>query len=118
MFRKPFGFTLILATTLFLVTGLAVYGKNAALSSVAEPTNDAVDPLWCPDGVAPKPNANGCPAAYPNLYALIDAINNGLTLQPNGSGVIWVEMGPDNSPNNIVIDGSVLGIWANNELTL
>src|SRR4030095_15217722 len=66
----------------------------------------------------PKPNANGCTAAYPNLYALIDAINNGLTLQPNGSGVIWVEMGPDNSPNNIVIDGSVLGIWANNELTL
>jgi hypothetical protein len=80
--------------------------------------NQYRDPIWCPAGALPDPGNGGCTGAYPDLFSLIDAIDNSLIPQPNQDGVIWIESGADSSASDIVIDGTVFPTWRNYQLTL
>src|SRR5689334_13244145 len=114
MFRKNYWFSFLTAVTLFLFV-TAAYLPGSLRKTI--PSLASADPLWCPSGVAPTPNANGCTKAYPNLYALINDIVNGIIPQPGLDGTIWIEMGPDNSPSNIILDANALGTWSMTRLT-
>jgi hypothetical protein len=76
------------------------------------------DPIWCPAGVSPTPNANGCTDSYATLEDLIDDIDNSAISEPNQDGTIWIMDGADASLNDIIIDGSIFTTWSNYELTL
>lgn len=79
------------------------------------------DPIWCPDGQAPTPGANGCTASHTGFDDLIADLTGGTY---SGDGVIWVESTYDANEDNssIIFDGtsgnlaalsaiSVLGGW-------
>lgn len=73
----------------------------------AQEAIEFIDPVWCPVGVAPQDNLEGCTIAYGSLKELIDALMAGTAgVVPNTAGVIWIEEGPDTSTGNILLDGS------------
>ena len=47
------------------------------------------DPMWCPDGVAPIANTNGCSNSYTSMTALLAALSG--PNQPTQNGTIWIE---------------------------
>ena len=51
----------------------------------------ASDPIWCPEGVAPTPGANGCTASFPSFSELLTALSGNPAYQ--GAGTIYVEQG-------------------------
>jgi hypothetical protein len=76
------------------------------------------DPIWCPEGVAPTPSANGCTASYPTLESLIDDFDTSALPEPDQHGTIWIMTGTDTSTMDLVIDGAVFTTWSNFRLTL
>lgn len=104
--------------------------ENTDLVVVAEDqivplaTNEAAtailqgDPIWCPEGAAPVPSANGCTDSYADLASLIDDFDSAVIAEPAANGVIWILAGTDASTFDIVIDGSVHTQWSNHALTL
>jgi parallel beta helix pectate lyase-like protein len=121
MFKKFYWFSFLTMMALFLsMTAADLDRQNSAPSAMEQMTGSAesADPLWCPSGVAPTPAANGCTKSYPDLYSLINDIATAIIPQPNTDGTIWIAMGADNSPSNIVIDGNQLGTWSATHLTL
>jgi putative surface-exposed virulence protein len=67
-------------------------------------SEEAGDPIWCPNGVAPKPGVGGCSASYGSIQALVNAYPNGFP----GNGTIWVQWGPAGGG---IIDGSTNAGW-------
>ena len=65
------------------------------------------DPIWCPEGILPNPNLNGCTDSYPDLEALINDIDNSVIPEPSANGTIWIMAGADASTSDIVIDGFI-----------
>ena len=62
------------------------------------------DPVWCPNGVAPRDHKGGCSHFEASLEALV---NNWL---PTGNGTIWVAHGP--ALAWLVINGTPGQSWA------
>jgi hypothetical protein len=51
----------------------------------------ASDPIWCPEGVAPTPGANGCTASFSSFDELLTALSGNPAY--SGAGTIYVEQG-------------------------
>jgi hypothetical protein len=68
------------------------------------------DPMWCPDGVNPVANTDGCTDSYGSLTDLLSALSG--SGQPTQNGTIWIEKTYDSSvaepgsTTNITIDGN------------
>ncbi|MBL8049824.1 MAG: hypothetical protein JNM46_01255 [Anaerolineales bacterium] len=97
-------------------TELIIVDENGeALPLASEAAEEAVvlkDPIWCPAGVAPKPNMGGCSGSFVSLSALVAGF-----IPPAKNGVIWIEAGTD-SGAEVEIDGLVWTAAANYSLTL
>jgi len=55
-------------------TALVLTIDNEVVPLVTEEAADAIligDPIWCPEGVLPDPNVNGCTDSYPDLESLL-----------------------------------------------
>jgi hypothetical protein len=102
-------------------TALVLTIDNEAVPLVTEEAAAAIligDPIWCPEGVLPDPNVNGCTDSYPDLESLIDDIDNSVIPEPSANGTIWIMAGADASISDIEIDGSIFTNWSNFNLTL
>ena len=78
------------------------------------------DPLWCPDGQAPTPGANGCTSSYTSLQDLLNYLNIN---EPAQAGTIWIQDSYDSSVNDpsasgFTIDGTALTNMSNYDLTI
>jgi hypothetical protein len=103
-------------------TDLMVLDQNGEpLSLVIQQTADIIansDPVWCPDGVAPTPGANGCTASYATMNDLL-AFEGAYINSQNVNGTIWITSGTVGDVGLINIDGSTIySNWANYSLTL
>jgi hypothetical protein len=79
------------------------------------------DPMWCPDGVDPIANTDGCTDSYSSMSALLGALSGGS--QPAQDGTIWIEASYDSSSaeggaSGISIDGNTYFTWADYSLTV
>lgn len=74
------------------VTVLDANGESQPLA-----TQDAAaaiaesDPIWCPEGQAPTPGANGCTASYSSFTDLLTFLSGNAAYQ--GAGTIYVQQG-------------------------
>jgi hypothetical protein len=92
--------------------------------SVSLVTQEAIDiiatsdPVWCPDGVAPTPAANGCTVSYATMNDLLtfgEAYINSQTT----NGTIWITSGVVGDTGLIDINGATTySNWAKYSLTL
>lgn len=79
------------------------------------------DPMWCPDGVDPIANTNGCTASYSSLTSLLAYL---FTNQPSEDGTIWIEKTYDSSiaepgvTSQILINGNANITWRDYSLTI
>jgi hypothetical protein len=75
------------------------------------------DPIWCPEGVAPNPDKNGCTTAQDSFADLLPLISG-----KSVAGKIWIKddyVGTSGLEGaSVTIDGSKLGTTANYALTL
>ena len=92
---------------------------------VTQEAADAIassDPMWCPDGVDPVANTNGCTGSYSSMTALLAALSGGG--QPNQAGTIWIEKTYNSSTAEpggttvITIDGDWYPTWQGHSLTI
>lgn len=102
-------------------TDLVVLDENGNLEPlVSQEAAEIIatgDPIWCPDGVTPAPNTNGCTASYTTMADLLANAGNYINGQ-NVNGTIWITSGLVGDTSPIVIDGLVYQNWANYSLTL
>jgi len=75
------------------------------------------DPIWCPTGQVPTPNANGCTVSHAGFDDLIDDLAGGTY---SGDGVIWVESNYDATEDlsNIVFNGNNGNLAALNAISV
>jgi hypothetical protein len=108
-------------------TDLVVLDENGEPEPLA--TQDAAeivatgDPIWCPDGIDPTPDANGCSESFNTLSELVSAMEGTVTQ----NGTIWITSGPVTDNNPIILDDCIFmsvmdcvipATWQNYSLTL
>ena len=103
---------------------VVVDGEGEVVPLVTQEAADVIansDPMWCPDGVDPIANTNGCTDSYTSITDLLAALS---VDQPTQDGTIWIEATYDSSvaepgsPNNITIDGNNYTTWRDYSLTV
>jgi hypothetical protein len=87
-------------------TNLVILDENGEVLPLASQDAEDVilirDPIWCPTGVAPKPNTGGCSGSFGSLGLLVAGF-----VPPAKNGTIWIEQGTDAmTGGNVVIDGA------------
>jgi hypothetical protein len=70
----------------------------------------ASDPMWCPTGVAPIANTDGCTASYTDFASLLLYLDAN---EPAQAGVIWIEKGYDSGVNDAGVTSFFLDGTAN-----
>jgi len=104
---------MLCASSVLVLAVSAVFTMPAA-AAMNERGNRGQKSMWCPVGVKPKPEKDGCTTSYQTLEELVSALGS---VTP-ASGVIWIKQGVDASSADILIDGSVLTGLASDSLTL
>lgn len=89
------------------------YGVEPLVTAQAESLILVGDPIWCPDGVDPIANTNGCSDSYTSLEDLISNFPD-----PGAPGVIWIMEGVDTSVSFISIDGANYANWDAEDLDI
>jgi hypothetical protein len=85
------------------VTVLDANGESQPLATQeAAEAIAASDPIWCPDGAAPNPGANGCTSSFTSFNELLTFLSGNATYQ--GAGTIYVEQGAyqGNDPGGVI----------------
>jgi hypothetical protein len=75
-----------------VVTIINPRGRPVPLASVeAAEAIEGSDPIWCPEGQAPTPGANGCTQSFNSFTSLLTFLAGNLTY--SGAGTIFVQQG-------------------------
>src|SRR6476659_5527372 len=75
------------------VAVINAHGQYQALATqaAADALATTSDPIWCPQGQAPTPGANGCTSSFSSFTALLTFLSGNATYQ--GAGTIYVQQG-------------------------
>jgi hypothetical protein len=83
------------------VTVLNAYGEAEPLATqdAASAIASTTDPIWCPAGMPPTPEQNGCTRSFPNFTELLNFLSaNAIT----GAGTIYVEQGAYGGTESVI----------------
>ena len=109
-------------------TEILVINEEGQVESLATEEAAAIvadaDPMWCPDGQAPTPGANGCSPAFTyggTATPLTDLIAWLTANDPNQAGTIWIEDAYDSAAEGVAgftLDGGSYTNLDNHNLTI
>jgi Right handed beta helix region len=75
------------------VAVLDAKGQSQPLASqaAAQAIEGSTDPIWCPEGQAPTPGANGCTQSFNSFTALLTFLAGNASF--SGPGIIYIQQG-------------------------